>query len=142
MSDEDRVTMRSLKEDARHNIIERWETELRGNKAAQEDAPSETADSLTPVMNYTLLALAQDDIWLALEEPDVYAFDGEPTAINAIAGNVYEALHEAAREAIEEMREQDEWNTCSSCGEVKPDDIDMDTGLCSECGAEEEEDER
>ena len=67
-----------------------------------EDRLHEMVDTSVPVYTSTLMALAADDIDLAVSQPEVLAFDGEATPVNAVAGNVYERLMLAA---------YDEWET-------------------------------
>ena len=81
--------------------------------ADPSDVAHDVADSCTPVYNSTILQLAADNVnALALEAPDCIAFDGSPTPVNIIAGNIYEALYqeafEAAEKAIEELGDGDE----------------------------------
>ena len=81
----------------------------------------ELADSNTPIYTGDLLETAISSYDLAVTEPEVFAFDGEHTAVNAIAGNIYEELiqhlHDVwyrleedrlEREAQEEEDEEDE----------------------------------
>ena len=67
-----------------------------------DDLIREIVDSFTPIMTYDLLEVAQDDLWLAVDEPDIMAFDGKNTAVNAIAGNLYDYLFEIAIEWLDE----------------------------------------
>ena len=59
------------------------------------DMIHEIADNNVPIMNWDILNYAVRKFDLAVKEPEIYAFNGEHTAINAIAGNMYEALAEA-----------------------------------------------
>ena len=75
---------------------------------ADDQTISEIADSATPLYNWDLLAYAQDSLWLATVEPEILAFDGEPTAINAIAGNIREHLIQHAHEIHDQLLEEQE----------------------------------
>ena len=46
-----------------------------------DDLVREIAESWVPVMNYDLLMLAVDDLWLAVSEPDILGFDGESLSL-------------------------------------------------------------
>jgi len=75
-----------------------------------DDALCEIVDGLVPVYTGDLLRLALDRLELATAEPEVYAFDGEHTAVNAIAANTYYDLLIAGQEYLEELEagEEDE----------------------------------
>ena len=81
---------KSLIEDLQGNI-----EDIRDNKYP-DDVIREYVDSAVPVMNYDLLKMASDELWLGVEEPEIMAFDGTNTAVNAIAGNIYAHLMEIA----------------------------------------------
>ena len=49
-------------------------------------------------MNFDILQYASYNHVLALNEPEIIAFDGSTCAINVIAGNMYEAISEALTE--------------------------------------------
>ena len=59
------------------------------------DIIHEIADNNVPIKTWDILSYATHCFDFAIREPDIYAFDGQHTAINAIAGNMYEALAEA-----------------------------------------------
>ena len=68
----------------------------------------ETADQMVPIYTYELLELAQDDLYLATEEPELGpAFDGKPTVVNIIAANVFEALESDLWEYWNELESDD-----------------------------------
>lgn len=67
-----------------------------------EDRLSEYVDGEIPVYNSEILELAMDNLWFAVEEPEILGFDGKNTAINAIVGNVYQHLLEVANEWLKE----------------------------------------
>lgn len=69
-----------------------------------DDDIREFVDSEMPVYNSELLEIALDDLWLSVEEPEVYAFDGVHNAVNAIAGNLYNHLLEKANEWLENAK--------------------------------------
>jgi len=57
------------------------------------DVIHEIADGWTPLYTSDLMELAADNIRLATDEPELGpAFDGNPTPVNIVAANVYEAL--------------------------------------------------
>lgn len=70
-----------------------------------EDQLTEIADGWVPIYTYELLQYASNNLWLAVEEPEIYAFTGEKTPVNAIAGNIYERLSRIAREEWEKIKE-------------------------------------
>ncbi len=59
-------------------------------------------DSFIPLMTHDLLEVAQSELWLAVDEPEIMAFGGENSAVNAIAGNLYDHLFEIALEWLDE----------------------------------------
>lgn len=72
------------------------------------DVAHEIADGLVPVYDYDIMALAMDDIDLALNVPELGpAGDGTPTAINLIAANIYELLFDYVTERLWEEEEED-----------------------------------
>ena len=57
------------------------------------DLVFEIADSNTPIYYSDLMDVASSDYDMILTEPSIGpAFDGEPTPINIIAANIYEAI--------------------------------------------------
>ena len=70
-----------------------------------EDILHETADSHIPVYTSDLLEVALDDLTLAAREPEILAFDGQATAVNAIAGNLYDDLLELGYQWLEEQKQ-------------------------------------
>lgn len=72
----------------------------------------ELADGCVPIYTADLLEAALENLRLATEQPEILAFDGVPTAVNCIAGNIYqdaeEKLWEALREYVEEKRDEEE----------------------------------
>ena len=63
------------------------------------DLIHEIADWWVPIYTHTILEVASRRIRLAFEEPELWpAFNGKPTPVNLIAGNIYEAIVEALRQ--------------------------------------------
>ena len=59
------------------------------------DIMHEVVDSSVPIHSQDLLDLAKEDLGLATSEPELGpAFDGKNTAINIIAANVFEEIHQ------------------------------------------------
>lgn len=73
------------------------------------DIIHEIADSSVPVYTYDLLQLAANHLELAVDTPELGpAFDGEPTPVNIIAANVFEAITEGLWEEWREIEEERE----------------------------------
>lgn len=72
----------------------------------------EIVDSVIPVYNYDLLTIAASNLDLATEDPEIYGFDGEHTAVNAIAGNLFAHLEELASEYLGDIIDELEDVTC------------------------------
>jgi len=77
------------------------------------DYIAEVADGSVPVYYYDLAQYGANNLDLATEVPELGpAFDGEPTAVNIIAANIYEAvsnhLHGELDDILEELREEEE----------------------------------
>ena len=90
------------------NAVEELKERLQQDPDYDEgDLIHEIADSNTPIYNYDILQMAADNLFLALEEPDIGpAFDGSPTPINIIAANIYEAICEELWDELEEIKEE------------------------------------
>lgn len=71
----------------------------------ENDVIHEIVDGSIPVYTADLLECALGNLWLATEEPEVYGFGGEHSAVNAIVGNLYEHLYEIAVEELERCKE-------------------------------------
>lgn len=69
-----------------------------------EDIAHEIADGAVPVYTYDLLEAAMHDNELATDEPEIIAYDGRPTPVNVIAGNIYERVYGAVYDEIEDRR--------------------------------------
>jgi hypothetical protein len=94
MDDEKALTMYDLKKSLLQTLEDNKAEIL--NSKYPEDLISEYVDGEIPVYTGRLLEIALSDLWLAVDEPEMYGFDGKPTAINAIVGNIYSELHEEA----------------------------------------------
>jgi len=86
-------------ENLKKSLIE----ELNDNKSEildnkyPDDLISEYVDSNVPIYHFDILQYGAENTDLGTYEPDIYAFDGKPTAVNAIAGRIYEELSETAQ---------------------------------------------
>ena len=69
------------------------------------DLIHDIADNNVPVMTSDLLRYAINHIDFAICQPEILAFDGNPTAINAIAGNMYELLCDILSDEWESIKE-------------------------------------
>lgn len=78
------------------------------NDLNYEEVIGEIADSSVPVYTADLLEAALNTLWLAAASPELLAFDGESTAVNAIAGNIYEAVEEHLRKVWDDYEEEEE----------------------------------
>jgi hypothetical protein len=73
------------------------------------DVIAEIADSSVPVYTSDLLELASQNNNLATDEPELGpAFGGEPTPVNIIAANIYEAVSDALFGAWDEIKNSDD----------------------------------
>jgi hypothetical protein len=104
------------------------------------DRVHEISDSNVPVYHGELIQLAQDDMTLMLEEPELGpAFDGSSTAINVLAAVVYERIcqevgeiapmaegYETAREELESYLSDAEENWAEKKEEVSEEGGDED----------------
>ncbi len=71
-----------------------------------EDRLHEIVDGCIPVYTSDLMEMAADNIDLAVNEPEVGpAFDGSPTPVNIVAGNVYDALMVVAYDEWEAIKD-------------------------------------
>jgi hypothetical protein len=94
------MTLEEIVQDAITELKD-WLEDNPGDDPA--DTITEIADSSVPVYNSDLLKLAADNLWLGTDAPEIYAFDGSHTPVNAIAGNVYEHVEAKLHEAYEEL---------------------------------------
>lgn len=88
------MTIQELKRDLKQELEEEKKDILKDKYP--KDRIREMVDSFIPIYHSDLLEVAQSDLWLAVEEPEIMAFDGKNTAVNAIAGNIYDELIEVA----------------------------------------------
>jgi hypothetical protein len=88
------TTLQELTDSAIEELKEWMRENPDASQNEADEAISEIADGSVPVYNATLLDAALDELWLATTEPELYAFDGTPTAVNAIAGNIYQHIEE------------------------------------------------
>jgi len=103
---EKKVTLYDLEEGVKEEVRECFEF---SRDAEPSDVAHEIADSWVPVYTYDIMQLAADNLCLATDEPELGpAFGGQPTPVNIIAANIYEALHEAAWEVIRELEAEEE----------------------------------
>jgi len=69
-----------------------------------DDLISEYVDGAIPVYTSTLLDIAQSELWLAVDAPEIYGFDGSTSPINGIVGNIYGHLSELAYKWLEKQQ--------------------------------------
>jgi len=107
-----------------YDRIKMAKEELRqwANRNPDNGNPGDTifgiANSSVPIYDYEILQMAMNDLSLAIDSPESGpAFDGSPSPINIIAGNILEMLRselwgewreiESEREAQEEDETED-----------------------------------
>lgn len=72
-----------------------------------EDLIFEIVDGVIPIPQSDQLALAVENIELAITEPELgAAFDGKNTVCNIIVSNVYEVVSRELEAFLEEMKEE------------------------------------
>lgn len=97
-------SMRELEQSLRDEMKERAD-EIR-DETYPEDMVSEMADGWVPIYTYDIMQYAADDIDLAVVVPEIGpAFNGEPSAVNIIAANIYERLQRVAFEEWQDIEE-------------------------------------
>lgn len=99
----ERVTMYDLKNDVRSEVVNSFEEIF--NSSSPERRLDELVDSYCPIYYADILECAISDFQLAVSVPEAYAFNGEHTAINAISGNIYEALYQEVYDQYEQLKE-------------------------------------
>jgi len=100
------MTWHELEQRLHEDIKEAYDNgELAGDT---DDMLCKIVDGLVPVYTGDLLRLALDRLELATAEPEVYAFNGKHTAVNAIAANTYYDLLIAGQEYLEELEAGEE----------------------------------
>ena len=75
------------------------------------DQITEIVDSSIPVYTTDLLDIAKSELWIAVEEPETYGFNGDKTPINGIVGNLFQKLQEDAMAYWEDVKEEHGWIT-------------------------------
>ena len=107
---EKKMTLRGLKEDLLSELEDNKEEIMDLEEDDRSDRIGEFADGCVPVFNYDLLEVAQDELWLAVDEPEILAFDGKSTAVAAIAGNIYQELVEAGQNWLNNQLNEEDGN--------------------------------
>ena len=98
-------------EDIIEDAIDTLKVDYEGYLDSDEphDAIHEIADGAVPVYTGDLMELAANNLELATNTPELGpAFDGEPTPVNIIAANVFEAVEAALWQAHRDIREERE----------------------------------
>lgn len=95
------VTLPQLEQQLTQELNDRAE-EIKRHKCP-DDLLTEIVDGCVPIYHADLLECALHDLWLGVVEPEIYAFDGKHTAVNAIAGNIYEHLQDLAFQWLAEQ---------------------------------------
>ena len=90
------LTLHDIKKQTREEIADCIQEKDVGEYP--EDRINEIVDSNMPIYTYEILQVALRDIDLAVIEPEIYGFDGIHNAVNAIVGNIYDAVYEDAME--------------------------------------------
>jgi hypothetical protein len=86
------ITLDDLFSNARETFTDNYDPAEGQSDYTTDDTIREIADQTVPIHHGDLLEVAMSALWLATEEPEIMAFNGENTAVNAIAGNIYEAI--------------------------------------------------
>ena len=104
------TSLYDLKQMAREELRNRWENyQDEFYQGEPHDVIHEIADGMVPVYYSQLIDLAGDNHSLAVDVPELGpAFDGEPTPVNIIAANVFEAIDEACWEEWREIESERE----------------------------------
>ena len=90
------LTLHEIKERTKEDIKDCIENEDVGKYP--EDRIHEIVDGNMPIYTFEILEVALSDIELAAVVPEVYGFDGSHNAVNAITGNLYDEVYQAASE--------------------------------------------
>ena len=91
---------KQLRQEVRDNAVELMQD------AYPEDRLAEIVDCSVPIYTSELMELAADNLDLAVRSPEILAFDGECSAVNAVAGNVYEEPSMAAADEWESLKKE------------------------------------
>jgi len=125
-------TLREIENDVLEELKERLEGNVELHYGGEivvsideYDLYHEIADSNVPIYNYDLMRLGADNLFLAVDEPELGpAFDGSPTPVNIIAANIYEHLQDHMLEHVETIKEQlieemeENRTRCYECDEI------------------------
>lgn len=106
MTDDKQIRLSDLEAQIRAEVADNFDEEAGGTDFDPHDWLTELADGYVPIYNYDLLMLAADELWLAVDVPEIYAFGGEHSAVNAIAGNVFEHLRGEAYAEFEKLKDE------------------------------------
>ena len=94
------TTLQELRQHARNNLDEAREYGI----SEISDTIHEVADGLVPVYTSDLMDLADNNIALATDTPELGpAFDGSSTPANIVAANIYEWLTDELWEYAREL---------------------------------------
>jgi hypothetical protein len=102
------VRLSDLEAQIRAEVRDNFDEEAGATDFDPSDWLTELADSYVPIYNYDLLMLASEDLWLAVDTPEIYAFGGEHSAVHAIAGNVFDHLRGEAYSEFDQIKEEAE----------------------------------
>lgn len=81
-----------------------WSEHEKEDEDTQREWISEEVDNIIPVYTASLLEVAINDPWLAVDTPELLAFDGKASAVSCIAGNIYAHLQEKGQEWLDAKR--------------------------------------
>lgn len=102
--EEEKMTLRQLEKDLLDELDDCKDAIL--DNKYPEDMLHEMIDGWVPIYNSDIVDVGNSDIWLTTTEPEIYAFSGEKTAVNAIAGNIYQHLSEIAYKWLEDVKKE------------------------------------
>ncbi len=102
-------TWSDLLDDAERELREWVERNRPIDESEVGDAIFEIADGQVPVYDSALLELALDNPELATTRPEIFAYSGEETAVNAIAGRAFEEIEQHLWEVWRDH--EDEWTS-------------------------------
>ena len=95
-----------------HQLEENLSSELEDDKNEilsseySHDRITEIVDGCIPIYHSELLEMASNNTEMATNEPEIMAFDGHNTPINAIAGNIYQHLQEKAYKWLDDAQKE------------------------------------
>ena len=102
---EERYYLDDLINDAKEDLKSRFENDELSSEYTEDDI-AELVDSSVPIHNYNVLMYAANDLWIGCAETEILAVDGKSTAVNCIAGVIYQQLLEALNSHYEELVEE------------------------------------